>query len=118
MANKLGSCNYSKIRSNQEKCKESCQANFLPEEKSHCKPLFAKLKLLAFDQYYQLSTAKFMWNLSNDQLPLSICSMFKRNVTSISGHESDFVLPTITTELKRRFMSFNDVKIWKKSQMT
>ena len=55
-----------------------------------------------------------MWNLSNNKLPLSISSMFKRNVTSISGHENDFVLPIINTEVKRRFMSFNGVKIWKK----
>ena len=52
-----------------------------------------------------------MWSLSNNKLPPSISSVFNKNVTSISGHEIDFVLPVINTEVKRRFLSFNDVKI-------
>ena len=40
--------------------------------------------------------------------------MFNKNVTSISGHENDFALPVINTEVKRGFISFNGVKIWKK----
>ena len=40
--------------------------------------------------------------------------MFHVLSCSISGHENDFVLPIINTEVKRRFMSFNGVKIWKK----
>ena len=55
-----------------------------------------------------------MWNLSNNKLPPGISSMFNKNVTSISGHENDFVLPVINTEVKKRFISFNGVKVWKK----
>ena len=86
------------------------------KKECHYQPLFAKLKLLDFDQYYQLSTAKFMWNLSNNKLAHSISSMFNKNVSSISGHENDFVLQVVNTEVKRRFISFNSVKTWKKSQ--
>ena len=109
-----GCASTTNLDSIRENVKKAVRLISFQKKESHCKPLFAKLKLLDFDQYYQLSTAKFMWNLSNNKLPLSISSMFKRNVTSISGHENDFVLPIINTEVKRRFMSFNGVKIWKK----
>ena len=55
-----------------------------------------------------------MWNLSSNKLPRSISSVFNKNVMPISGHEYDFVLPVINTEIKRRFISFNGVKIWAK----
>ena len=71
--------NLDSIRKN---VKKAIRLISFQKKESHCQPLFAKLKLLDFDQYYQLNTAKFMWNLSN-------------------------------TEVKRRFISFNGVKIWK-----
>ena len=55
-----------------------------------------------------------MWNLSNGMLPISITSLFKRSDKIISGHENDFVPPTINTEAKKRFISLNGVKVWKR----
>ena len=95
--------NLDSVRKN---IKKAIRLISLQKKESHCQPRFAKLKLLDFDQYYQLSTAKFMWNLSNNKLPHSISSMFNKNVLSISGHENDFVLSVINTEVKRRFISW------------
>ena len=55
-----------------------------------------------------------MRNLSNDMLPISMSSLFKRSDQIISGRENDILLATINTEAKRRFISFNGVKVWEK----
>ena len=55
-----------------------------------------------------------MWNLSNSMLPISITSLFKKSDKIKLGHDNDFVLPTINTEAKKRFFSFNGVKVWKR----
>ena len=55
-----------------------------------------------------------MWTLSNDLLPGSIQLLFMKPNKIIPGHEYDFLLPTIDSEIKRRFISFNGIKIWRK----
>ena len=55
-----------------------------------------------------------MWKLSNSMLPDSINLLFSKCNKDISGHENDYVLPAINTESKRRFISFNGIKVWKR----
>ena len=47
-------------------------------------------------------------------LPDSITLLFSKCNKDISGHENDSVLPAINTESKRRFISFNGIKVWKR----
>ena len=56
-----------------------------------------------------------MWNLSNGMLLISVTSSFKKSDKIISGHENNFVLPTINAEARKRFVSFNGIKVWKRS---
>ena len=55
-----------------------------------------------------------MWKLSDNLLPNCINNLFKSSEAHIPGHENDFFLPTINTEIKRRSVTFNGIKIWKK----
>ena len=73
-----------------------------------------KMKILDFENFYEFTTGKFMWTLSNDLLPGSIQLLFMKPTKVISGHEHDFLLPTINSEIKKRFISFNGIKIWRK----
>ena len=45
---------------------------------------------------------------------LAVMEYLLKSDKIISGHENDFVLPTIHTEAKKRFISFNGVKVWKR----
>ena len=77
----------------------------------HTQPLIEKLRILDFDKFYEFTIGELMWNLPNNVLQISITSLFKRNDKIILGHENDFVLPTINTEAKKKFISFNGVKV-------
>ena len=80
----------------------------------HTETLFVNLRILNFDLYNEFTTGKFMWKLSNNYLPTCITTLFKSSEIVIPGHENNFILPTISTEIKRRSITFNGIKVWKK----
>ena len=83
----------------------------------HTETLFVNLRILNFDSYNEFTIGKFMWKLSNNYLPMCITTLFKSSEIVIPGHENNFILPTISIEIKRRSITFNGIKVWKKFQM-
>ena len=49
-----------------------------------------------------------MWKLSNNYLPMCITTLFKSNEIVIPGHENNFILSTISTEIKRSITFIRD----------
>jgi len=72
--------------------------------------------ILNFDQMYELSVGKFIWQLHNSQLPSCISSLFtKRPVYNISTRSSTpYILINPKTAYLRRSVFFNGLKIWHK----
>ena len=57
-----------------------------------------------------------MWKLHNNLIPKSIGICFSKRYTCNSEencHKEEFAIPTISTEYKRRFISYSGVKIWR-----
>ena len=84
----------------------------------HTETLFVNLRILNFDLYNEFTIGKFMWKLSNNYLPACITTLFNSSEIVIPGHENNFILPTISTEIKRRSITFNGIKYRKRFQTT
>ena len=96
-----GCATKSSLEAVRKNVKKAVRLISLQNKSCHSQPLFEKLKILDFDKFYKFTIGKFMWNLSNGMLSISITSLFERSDKIISERENDFDLPTINTEAKK-----------------
>ena len=85
--------------------------------KAKSNPLFSKLGLLNFENLYKLEAAKFMYDISNNNLTSTICDLFQKTKARHSyktrqATKNKFSFPLITTECRKKFITFDGVKIW------
>ena len=90
-------------------------AGYRPESK----PLFSKLGLLTFEDTYEFETAKFMYDVNNNNITSTLCDLFKKTNVQHSYKtrqvtQNQFSLPLVTTECFKKFITFNCIKIWNK----
>lgn len=86
-----------------------------------CQNLFEDFKILPLDQLIKLTQAKFMWKITNKQLPKCILDIFnprldsKRPIRNTNiGH--NFV-PLFRTSLKERFITNVGIQVWKNTPL-
>ena len=109
-----GCANKTSLDSVKKNIKKAARILLFKRKDCHTETLFVNLRILNFDSYNEFTTGKFMWELSNNYLPMCITTLFKSSEIVIPGHENNFILPTISTEIKRRSITFNGIKVWKK----
>ena len=111
-----GGANRSTLELVRKSIRKAVRILSFQKKECHKDQLFENLKILNFDLYNEFTIGKFMWKLSNNLLPNCINKLFKSNEVHkhIPGHENDFFLPAINTEIKRRTVTFKGIKIWKK----
>ena len=109
-----GCANKTSLDSVKKNIKKAVTILSFKRKDCHTETLFVNLRILNFDSYNEFTIGKFMWKLSNNYLPTCITTLFKSSEIVIPGHENNFILPTISTEIKRRSITFNGIKVWKK----
>ena len=84
---------------------------------AHSEPIFKRFKLLNLDNLYKLETAKFMFHINQENSGNFLQKEFMKtsklhcyNTRQSSG--LGFSLPSISTNFKRNFLTFDGVKIW------
>ena len=92
-----------------KKIKKAIRIMAFKNYKETTEPLFHDFKILNFDNYKDLNTAKFMWKLSKNKLPISISKLFNKQN---SRNSLNLHLPTINTNHKKRFVSYSGIKLW------
>ena len=85
--------------------------------KAKATPLFSKLKLLKFEDCCKLETAKFMHDIYNNNDVSNLNTLFEKankrhNYKTRHATNSNFSLPFIRTDTRKKFLAFNGVKIW------
>ena len=81
--------------------------------RSHSNPLFIKYNQLKVFDLCNLNIGTFMYNYCNNLLPSAFNDMFNSNNHNYNTRNaSDFKYPKIRTELGRKSISYQGVKIW------
>ena len=81
------------------------------------KPLFTKLGILNFEQNFNLECSKLIYDIINGNQS-AIFDNFFENTTSRHGYQTrqsankQFAFPVIRTNYKKRFFTYNGMKIW------
>ena len=79
--------------------------------RAESKPLFSKLGLLKFEDTYKFETAKFM------HITPTLCDLIQKTNVRHSYNktrqatQNQFSLPLVTTECRKKFITFNGIKI-------
>ena len=77
----------------------------------HSAPLFNTLKLLNFNNNFNLKLSLFLWKAKNNNLPNSIQKLF--NISkNINNTPQDFKLPFPRTNTKKASIFFPGIKFW------
>ena len=102
-----GSATTTNLNPIRKKMKKAIRIMAFKNYKETTEPLFHDFKILNFDNYKDLNTAKFMWKLSKNKLPISISKLFNKQN---SRNSLNLHLPTINTKHKKRFVSYSGIK--------
>ena len=84
---------------------------------AHTELIFKRFKILNFENLYKLETAKFMFQINQENRSNFLQKEFikTRKLHCHNTRQSSdlgFSLPSISTNLKKNFLSFNGVKLW------
>ena len=82
---------------------------------AHSEPIFKRLKILNFDKLYKLETAKMMFQVSHNKFSLENELIKTKTVHNYSTRQSSsegFSLPSISSNLKTNFLTFDGIKLW------
>ena len=82
---------------------------------AHSEPIFQRLKILNFDNLYMLETAKMMFQVKYNEFSLENEFIKTKNVHKYNTRQSSsegFFLPSISTNLKKNFLTFDGIKVW------
>ncbi|KAG1664498.1 hypothetical protein GQR58_019790 [Nymphon striatum] len=81
------------------------------------KPIFHKFGILNLDDSYTLQCAKFMYDINTGTQVNFFCKLFQKTTSRHSYNtrqaaRKKFAVPRARTNLKKRLITFNGVKIW------
>ena len=82
---------------------------------AHSEPIFKRLKIFNFDKLYMLETAKMMFQINTDKTILEGKFVKTKNLHKYNTRQSSsegFSLPSITTNYKKNFLTFDGIKFW------
>ena len=84
---------------------------------AHSEPIFKRFKLLNLDNLYKLETAKFMFHINQENSGNFLQKEFMKTsklhcYNTRQSSDLGFSLPSISTNFKRNFLTFDGVKIW------
>ena len=73
------------------------------------------LNILDFDRFKSFMIGKFIWKLENGFLPETLNKHFskRKKYRNIENSELELAIPVINCELKRRFISYTGIKVWR-----
>ena len=84
---------------------------------AHTEPIFKRFKILNLEKLYKLETAKFMFQTNQENHSNFLQKEFIKT-SKLHCHNTrqssnlGFSLPSITTNFKKNFLTFDGVKLW------
>ena len=84
---------------------------------AHTEPIFRRLKILNLEKLYKLETAKFMFEINQENNSNFLQNEFVKT-KKLHSHNTrqstdlGFSLPSISTNFKKNFLTFDGVKLW------
>ena len=84
---------------------------------AHSEPIFKRLKVFNFDKFYMLETAKMIFQINNNTSNKFLQDEFMKtkilhNYNTRQSSSAGFSLPSIRTNYKKRFFTFDGIKLW------
>ena len=75
--------------------------------------LYKNFKILDFDNHHKLKLGILIYKLDRKLLPLSIEKLFRKLNNAKDNITTGFLLPSVNTNYKKRFVTFSGINLWK-----